>query len=72
MEAYGLKSLSGSDGEVQVHEDVKEIAKTYKTGDSIAFTATFNAGYESATTAGSEESMPSEGAEETIVIEEAT
>ena len=46
VEAYGLKSLKGSDGEVTVHEDVTALAKAYKTGDSIAFTATLNAAYD--------------------------
>ena len=41
VDAYGLKSLSGSDGEVEVLEDVPAIAKTYKVGDDIQFTATF-------------------------------
>ena len=48
VEAYGLKSLAGSDGEVSVKEDVKEIASKYniKSGDSIQFTATLNAAYD--------------------------
>ena len=43
VEAYGLKSLKGSDGEVNVNEDIPELAKTYKLGDDIFFTATFKA-----------------------------
>ena len=43
VESYGLKSLSGSDGEVNVHEDVAEIGKTYKDGNSVKFTATLDA-----------------------------
>jgi Bacterial trigger factor protein (TF) len=43
---YGLVSLSGSDGQVQVHEDVSEMTKLYKTGTSIQFTATLNAMYD--------------------------
>ena len=43
VDAYGLKSLSGSDGEVEVLEDIPEVAKNYKVGDDIAFTATFQA-----------------------------
>jgi hypothetical protein len=41
-----LKSLPGSDGQVEVHEDVASMAKAYKTGDSIQFTATLNASYD--------------------------
>lgn len=43
VDAYGLKSLSGSDGEVEVLEDIPEVAKSYKVGDDIQFTATFKA-----------------------------
>jgi hypothetical protein len=43
VEAYGLKSLPGSDGNVEVLEDVKEMGKGYKVGDSIQFTAKLNA-----------------------------
>ncbi|VEU40673.1 unnamed protein product [Pseudo-nitzschia multistriata] len=43
VDAYGLKSVSGSDGEVEVLEDVPEMAKAYKLGDDLEFTATFNA-----------------------------
>lgn len=43
VKAYGLKSLQGSDGSVEVHEDVKEISSGYKAGESIPFTATFPA-----------------------------
>lgn len=46
VDAYGLLSLKGSDGEVKVHEDVSALAKGYKTGDSIPFTATLNASYD--------------------------
>jgi len=46
VDAHGLLSLKGSDGEVNVHEDVSALAKTYKTGDSIQFTATLNAEYD--------------------------
>merc|ERR1712032_1786174 len=48
VEAYGLKSLSGSDGKVSVSENVPDLAKVYKLGDDIQFTATFNAMYDSA------------------------
>ena len=43
VNAYGLKSISGSDGEVTVLEDIPDIAKLYKLGDDIPFTATFQA-----------------------------
>lgn len=43
VNAYGLKSIPGSDGEVEVKEDIPEIAKGYKLGDNIQFTATFQA-----------------------------
>ena len=44
--AYGLKALSGSDGSVEVHEDVKEISSGYKIGESVQFTATFAATFD--------------------------
>ena len=43
VDAYGLKAISGSDGDIQVLEDIPEMAKSYKVGDSIQFTAKFNA-----------------------------
>jgi Bacterial trigger factor protein (TF) len=43
---YGLQSISGSDGQVQVHEDVSEMTKLYKTGTSVLFTATLSAKYD--------------------------
>jgi len=48
VDAYGLKSVSGGDGEVEILENVPELAKVYKLGDDIQFTATFNAMYNSA------------------------
>lgn len=41
VEAYGLQALKGSDGAVDVIEDVKDICKGYKVGDDIVFTGTF-------------------------------
>lgn len=38
--AFGLEALPGSDGKMEVHEDVAQISKMYKTGMSIPFTAT--------------------------------
>jgi len=43
VKAYGLKALAGSDGSVEVHEDISEISKIYKLGDNVPFTATFQA-----------------------------
>jgi hypothetical protein len=40
--AYGVTSISGSDGNVEVNEDVTEMCKGYKEGDSLQFTATLN------------------------------
>mmetsp|Transcript_12250 Transcript_12250/g.22231 ORF Transcript_12250/g.22231 Transcript_12250/m.22231 type:complete len:208 (-) Transcript_12250:200-823(-) len=42
VSAYGLKSK----GQVEVKEDVKEIADGYKMGDSVEFTAVFQAAYD--------------------------
>jgi hypothetical protein len=42
VKSYGLTSLPGSDGEVNVLEDVKEMCKGYKDGMSLQFTATLN------------------------------
>lgn len=50
VDAYGLKSLSGSDGSVEVLEDIPEVANKYKLGDDLQFTATFNAIYDPAIT----------------------
>lgn len=41
--AYGLKSLAGSDGEVEILEDVQAMCKGYKDGESLKFTATLKA-----------------------------
>jgi len=38
--AFGLKPLDGSDGEVEIKEDVQEILKGYKLGNDVAFTST--------------------------------
>lgn len=40
VKGYGLKALSGSDGEVNVKEDTEAMCKGYRMGDSIQFTAT--------------------------------
>lgn len=41
--AFGLKNLPGSDGELDVKEELKELCKGYSPGDEIAFTGTFSA-----------------------------
>ena len=47
VEAFGLKSLAGSEGEVNVKEDIEQMAKQYKKiGESVQFTATLNACYD--------------------------
>lgn len=48
VEAYGLKSLKGSDGSVEVRENVEDISKAYniKKWDDIPFTATFKGTYD--------------------------
>jgi hypothetical protein len=43
VDAYGLKSVSGSDGEVEVLEDIPEVSRGFKLGDELEFTAFFNA-----------------------------
>jgi hypothetical protein len=43
VDAFGLKSVPGSDGEVTVLEDIPELARGYKLGDDIQFTAKFQA-----------------------------
>ena len=43
VDAYGLKSVSGSDGNVEILEDIPEVAKAYKLGDDLEFTAFLNA-----------------------------
>ena len=46
VDGYGLKELSGSDGQVEVKEDVQEICKGYKVGEPIQFTATLNGSFD--------------------------
>ena len=47
-DAYGLKSLKGSAGEVEVLEDIPEVAQDYKLGDPVEFTAVFKATFDPA------------------------
>ena len=42
VEAYGLKALPGSDGEIEVQEDVKDMAMGWK-DETLTFTTTFSA-----------------------------
>jgi len=51
VSAFGLKGLSGEDGDVDVKEDVQELAKGYnykKADTDIEFTATFKGTYDAA------------------------
>ena len=43
VKAFGLKALPGSAGEVTILEEVKDMCKGYKVGDSLKFTAKLNA-----------------------------
>mmetsp|Transcript_32073 Transcript_32073/g.57991 ORF Transcript_32073/g.57991 Transcript_32073/m.57991 type:complete len:215 (+) Transcript_32073:99-743(+) len=43
VESFGLKALPGSDGDVTINEEVKDMCQGYKVGDSLEFTATLNA-----------------------------
>jgi ABC-type ATPase with predicted acetyltransferase domain len=40
--AFGITSLAGEDGNVEVNEDVSQMSKGYKEGTSLKFTATLN------------------------------
>lgn len=48
LEAYGLESLTGSEGEVTVYEDMQKVCKGYKLGDDIPFTATYKGKFDKA------------------------
>jgi FKBP-type peptidyl-prolyl cis-trans isomerase (trigger factor) len=65
--AYGLKSLPGSDGSVEVFEDIKDITKGYKIGSDVTFTASFKASFD-AEARKNEEQSTAEG--DTVVAEE--
>jgi len=72
VEAYGLKSLDGSDGEVTVHEDVSAMSKGYKVGEPLSFTATLNAALPATSSSGedgeeAEEEVSSSSSEEAVV-----
>lgn len=65
VDAYGLKSISGSDGEVEILEDIPEMAKSYKVGDNVDFTATFQAVFDPELVA--EEEPESADSESTVI-----
>jgi len=71
VEAFGLKSLDGSDGEVTVHEDVSAMSKGYKVGESLPFTATLNAALTSSASS-SEVEGSVEAETEEVPVEAAT
>ena len=66
VKAYGLQSLKGSDGEVEVLEDIPQVAKQYKAGDPVQFTATFNAMYDPEQ---KQQQQQSSSSEETEVVD---
>ncbi len=68
MEAYGLESLPGSDGEVTVHEDIKDLVKGYKLGDDVAFTATYRGKFDAALHA-AVESSPEKSSSKDVVVD---
>jgi len=71
VEAYGLESLPGSDGEVTVHEDVAGMSKGYQVGDPLPFTATLNAAAAKAVTVSTTaDASSSSGAESEKASEE--
>jgi hypothetical protein len=41
VSAYGLKTLSGSEGNIDVKEKVEDIARGWKEGSNVLYTATF-------------------------------
>lgn len=61
VDAYGLKSLSGTDGSVEVLEDIPEVANSYKMGDELQFTATFNAVFDPAVAKASSDTADADG-----------
>ncbi len=71
MEAYGLESLPGSDGEVTVHEDIKDLVKGYKLGNDVAFTATYRGKFDNAVHAAMESSSEESSSKDVVVDVEA-
>ena len=54
VDAHGLKALPGSDGNVEVKEKVEAMAKGYKLGDPLQFTAVVNLSYNTENSAASD------------------
>mmetsp|Transcript_899 Transcript_899/g.1982 ORF Transcript_899/g.1982 Transcript_899/m.1982 type:complete len:216 (-) Transcript_899:83-730(-) len=71
LEAYGLQSLQGSQGEVKVNEDMQEVCKGYKLGNDIPFTATYKGKFDEAVQAASEEGHDTAAMEDVVVDVEA-
>ncbi|EED88888.1 predicted protein [Thalassiosira pseudonana CCMP1335] len=70
LEAYGLESLQGSEGEVTVNEDMQQVCKTYKLGTDIEFTATYKGKFDQAIQSAASAAVAEEGvtsAEDTVV-----
>eukprot|EP00560_Eucampia_antarctica_P006129 CAMPEP_0197823150 /NCGR_PEP_ID=MMETSP1437-20131217/472_1 /TAXON_ID=49252 ORGANISM="Eucampia antarctica, Strain CCMP1452" /NCGR_SAMPLE_ID=MMETSP1437 /ASSEMBLY_ACC=CAM_ASM_001096 /LENGTH=243 /DNA_ID=CAMNT_0043422157 /DNA_START=104 /DNA_END=835 /DNA_ORIENTATION=+ len=71
VDAFGLKSLPGSAGSVEVLEDVKEMSAGYKQGASLQFTATFKAMVDPEKQPSKEEEVVEEAdVVEAVVVEE--
>lgn len=68
IDAYGLKSIKGEKGNLEVLEEVADLAKTYKDGD-IQFTATINAVFDPELV--QETEVPTEESEPTTIDVEA-
>ena len=66
--SYGLKTIKGEAGNLEVLEEVPEIAKSYKDGD-IQFTATIKAVFDPDLVSKAEPSAPTAGLEEAIDVE---
>ena len=66
LEAFGLESLQGSEGEVTVNEDMQKVCKKYKIGDDIPFTATYKGKFDAAVQSAASASGESD-AEDVIV-----
>lgn len=64
LEAYGLESLQGSEGEVTVNEDMQAASAKYKLGDDLPFTATYKGKFDAAA-----QSVGSTGASEDVVVD---
>lgn len=71
LEAYGLESLPGSEGSVNVSEDIQEICKGYKLGADIPFTATYNGKFDGAAQASLKGAEEASSAENVVVDVEA-